>query len=65
MGVRLTLQVNSADLFGPRAAPPTDPGARLSQDIQNYQTAAAQTPGTEAAPAANVGISIFGRFNAL
>lgn len=65
MGVRLTLQVNSAQLFGPQAAAPTDPASRLSQTIQDYQTAAAQTPGTDTAPPPNVGISVFGRFSGL
>ena len=65
MGVRLTLQVNSADLLGQRATPPTDPAARLSQSIQNYQAAAAQPLGTDTVPPPNVGISIFGRFNGL
>lgn len=65
MGVRVTLQVNSAQLFGPKATPSTDSGTRLGKNIQDYQTAAAQVPGTETAPPPNIGVSVFGRFNGL
>jgi len=65
MGVRLTVDINTAQVWGPRATPPADPAARLSQSIQNYQTAAGQAPGTDTPPTPNLGISVFGRFSGL
>ena len=60
LGVRLTLQLSTPELFGSEEAP-SDPAAALSQSIQDFQEAQGGTP----APAVpNVGITVFGEFSA-
>jgi len=61
LGVRITAQVSTPELFGAPAAAPTDPAARLQQQILQYREAAG---GTGTAPPANLGLTVFGRFSA-
>lgn len=61
MGVRLTAQIATPQVFGQPAAAPDDPNARLQQSLQQYREGSDRAA---APPPPNVGIGIFGRFSA-
>jgi hypothetical protein len=59
LGVRLTIQTSTADLFGRTAATPTDPVSRYNAMMAAYIDARRNTP-TPLVPTA--GITVFGRW---
>ncbi len=60
LGVRVTLQISTPELFGSTEAP-DDPAAALSQSILDFQEAQGGTP---ASAVPNLGVTVFGEFNA-
>jgi hypothetical protein len=63
LGFRLTIQVSTKELFGGSAADSADPAERLKSTIRQYQEA--KTAGlAEKASLPNIGLTVFGRFNA-
>jgi Domain of unknown function (DUF4157) len=62
LGLRLTVQFNSADLFGSQTPPGQTPDERFRQTLGTYQEAVRR--GTNVPPALpNVGLTVFGTFN--
>ena len=57
LGVRLTVQVSTPELFGPRQQPSGD----ISETIRDFQEASQPGAGSEA-PTPNIGVTVFGRF---
>lgn len=64
LGLRLTVQVSTPELFGPAKRESGDLGEQLTRILQDYQESTQQ--GTSSTPVTpNVGLTLFGRFNAL
>jgi len=56
LGVRLTIQTSSAEVFGAKSAPPTDPVERFNTTRDQYRSL---KDGTDSALVPNAGITVF------
>jgi hypothetical protein len=61
LGLRLTVQVSSPELFGGAAAGPRTPEEQFSQSLQSYQESRRGAGGQPPVP--NIGLNVFGTFD--